>query len=81
MNESGERDGVVDSRGRRCPLPVIDLARRCAEVEIGATVELWANDPAADADVPAWCRMRGQELVAVAPLPGGGSSYLVRRAR
>jgi TusA-related sulfurtransferase len=77
---NGTRPPVVDSRGRRCPLPIIDLARRCADLEAGATVELWADDPAADADVPAWCRMRGHELVAIGPLDGGGSSYLVRLA-
>jgi tRNA 2-thiouridine synthesizing protein A len=70
---------VVDARGRRCPLPIIDLARRCAGIEVGATVELWADDPAAAADVAAWCRLRNHELVAVGPLAGGGSSFLVRR--
>jgi tRNA 2-thiouridine synthesizing protein A len=54
---------VVDARGRRCPLPVIDLARRLPEVEVGGVVELLADDPAADTDVPAWCRMRGQSYL------------------
>ena len=27
---------VVDSRGRRCPLPILDLARRIGDVPIGA---------------------------------------------
>jgi tRNA 2-thiouridine synthesizing protein A len=70
---------IVDSRGRRCPLPVIDLARVFGEVPVAGTITLWADDPAAGADVAAWCRMRGQELAASAPLPDGGDSFVIRR--
>ncbi|WP_460968537.1 sulfurtransferase TusA family protein [Pedococcus soli] len=54
---------VVDARGLRCPLPVIRLAQRVRDLEPGTVVEVWATDPAAAADVPAWCRMRGQEYL------------------
>ncbi|WP_250285800.1 MULTISPECIES: sulfurtransferase TusA family protein [unclassified Frankia] len=70
---------TVDARGRRCPLPVIELARRIGELDRDTTLVLWADDPAADLDVPAWCRMRSHELVATRPLPTGGTAYLVRR--
>ncbi|EFC80443.1 sulfurtransferase TusA family protein [Frankia sp. EUN1f] len=66
---------VVDALGRRCPLPIIELARRIRDVEVGQLVELRADDPAAAADVAAWCRMRGHELVA-APT---ADVFLVRR--
>jgi TusA-related sulfurtransferase len=69
----------VDAVGRRCPVPVIELARRISDVEIGDSVELMADDPAAAADVAAWCRMRGQELVETRSLEGGVTSYLIRR--
>ena len=58
-----EAPDVLDCRGQRCPLPVIALARRIGEVEVGATVRLLADDPAAAGDVAAWCRMRGQEFL------------------
>ncbi len=51
---------TLDCRGMRCPLPIIVLARHIEEVRIGEVVELLADDPAARADVPAWCRMKGQ---------------------
>ena len=72
-------DLVIDALGRRCPIPVILLARRIGEVEVGQVVELWADDPAAEADVQAWCRMRRQELVDASDRPGGGRAYRVRR--
>jgi tRNA 2-thiouridine synthesizing protein A len=56
---------VVDSRGRRCPQPVIDLARAAAGAAPGTELAVLADDPAARHDVPAWCRLRGHELVAV----------------
>jgi tRNA 2-thiouridine synthesizing protein A len=58
---------TVDCLGMACPRPIIELARRIADVEIGATIELLADDPAAAADLVAWCRMRGQRLVDAAP--------------
>ncbi len=70
---------TVDARGRRCPLPIIELARRIGEIDVGAALVLWADDPAADLDVPAWCRMRSQELVMTRALPMSGTAYLVRR--
>ena len=61
-----EPSDVLDCRGQRCPLPVIALARRIAEVELGTTIRLLADDPAAAGDVAAWCRMRGQEFLGAA---------------
>jgi tRNA 2-thiouridine synthesizing protein A len=60
---------VVDARGERCPVPVIRLARLVRDLPTlpeGAppvVVRVLATDPAAAADVPAWCRMRGQRFV------------------
>jgi TusA-related sulfurtransferase len=54
-------------------LPVIELAKRIGEVAIGHTVTVLADDPAAAADIPAWCRMTGNEYVADRP------PYTVRR--
>jgi TusA-related sulfurtransferase len=74
-------DLVLDCRGMRCPLPVIELARRIAEVEIGRIVAVVADDPAAAADVPAWCRLRGHEYAGVGAPAHGAPTYLVRRSR
>ena len=56
-------EDVVDARGRRCPLPVIDLARHAAEHPGARRVLVLATDPAAAHDIPAWCRMRGHRFV------------------
>jgi tRNA 2-thiouridine synthesizing protein A len=64
----------LDCRGMLCPLPVIKLAKALPTVVIGETVTVLADDPAAAVDIPAWCRMRSQELVEAA-----GERYVVRR--
>lgn len=74
--------GVVDARGLRCPLPVIHLARRAAVEGPGTVLEVWATDPAAASDVPAWCRMRGHEFLgaheATRPGDAGHTAYRLR---
>lgn len=56
-------DETLDCLGQRCPLPVIALARRLPQLPVGAVIRVLADDPAAANDIPAWCRMRGQEFV------------------
>jgi len=70
---------TLDCRGTRCPLPVIELARRIGDVGVGAVIAVAADDPAAASDVPAWCRMRGHEHAGTATAPDGVAVYLVRR--
>jgi TusA-related sulfurtransferase len=60
-------------------MPVVELARRITDVPVGAVVAVEADDVAARADVPAWCRMRGQEYVGEATAADGVPSYLVKR--
>ena len=60
----------LDCLGQRCPLPVIALAKRLPQVAVGDIVRVLADDPAAALDIPAWCRMRGQEFLG-SPLADG----------
>ena len=70
---------TLDCRGRRCPLPVIELARHIGDVEPGGTIAVAADDPAARLDVPAWCRMRGHDYLGETAAPDGTPVYAVRR--
>ncbi len=71
---------VVDSRGRLCPLPVIDLAKAIVTTEVGACVAVLADDAAAAADIPAWCHLRGHEFVGTWPDEDGSTTYVVRKS-
>ncbi|MDP9417048.1 MAG: sulfurtransferase TusA family protein [Actinomycetota bacterium] len=80
MNPDGAAVHVVDTRGRPCPIPVIELARNIGAVAVGERIAVLADDPAARLDIPAWCAMRGQEYGGEQPAEGG-TAYVVRRLR
>jgi TusA-related sulfurtransferase len=72
-------DLELDCRELRCPMPVIELAKHLADVEVGGLVGVVTRDVAARVDVPAWCRMRGQEYVGEDTADDGAARYVVRR--
>jgi tRNA 2-thiouridine synthesizing protein A len=79
---SGEQPGrevELDCRELRCPLPVIELARHLTDVEVGGRLAVVTLDPAARVDVPAWCRMKGQEYAGEDQAADGTPRYWVRR--
>jgi len=70
-------DRVLDERGKRCPVPVISLAR-ITNADPGTRVLLLADDAAAETDIPAWCTLRGRVLEWTGDAPDGrGRGYLV----
>ncbi|MEU3350411.1 aminotransferase class V-fold PLP-dependent enzyme [Streptomyces sp. NPDC037389] len=69
---------VVDSLGKRCPIPVIELAKVIGDVPVGGLVTVLSDDEAARLDIPAWCEMRSQEYVGERPAERG-VAYTVRR--
>ena len=69
---------TLDCRGQRCPLPVIALARRLPELPVGNVLTVLADDPAAANDIPAWCRLRGQDYLGRVDVDGA-PGFEVRR--
>ena len=56
---------TVDARGRKCPQPVILLAKAARDAPEGALVEVLCTDPASRVDIPAWTRMTGHTLTSL----------------
>jgi TusA-related sulfurtransferase len=69
---------TIDTLGRRCPIPVIELARQIGDVGVGELVDVLSDDDAARVDIPVWCRMKSQEYVGASPAEHG-VAYRVRR--
>ena len=74
----GQADLTIDTLGRRCPVPIIELARHIGDVGVGATIDVLSDDAAARVDIPVWCRMKGHEYVGASGLEAG-VAYRVRR--
>lgn len=65
-NRATDAPTEVDARGLRCPIPALRLARAVREGGPGY-YRLLADDPAADADIPALCAERGWTLLEAGP--------------
>lgn len=48
---------ILDCLGKRCPLPVIELAKALKSKPIGSQIRLLSDDPASAPDLIAWARM------------------------
>ena len=48
---------ILDCLGKRCPLPIIELAKALADKPAGFEVTLLSDDPASAPDLIAWARM------------------------
>lgn len=71
------RDQWIDELGSLCPAPVIALARAARTTAIDEVLVVLADDPAAEFDIPAWCRMTGNSFIS-ASAQVAGVAYAVR---
>ena len=53
----------LDFKDLRCPMPVVRMAQALKQVQIGEVVEGVSTDPGVMADIPAWARATGNEVV------------------
>lgn len=58
-----QSDATLDTKGLMCPMPIVKLAKKMKEMQVGQVLELIADDPGAKEDVPAWTQRTGNELV------------------
>ena len=70
---------TIDALGRKCPIPIIMLAEQIRDVPVGAVIAVLADDPAAYADIPAWCGMKSHEFVFRSELDRGWAFGIRRR--
>jgi tRNA 2-thiouridine synthesizing protein A len=54
---------TLDLEGMLCPMPVVKLAKAIKEIGNGEILEATATDAGVMADIPAWCKSTGNELL------------------
>ena len=74
---------MVDALGTWGPVPIHLIDRAARRAEPGGVIELLADDPLIEVDLPAWCHSSGNDLL---ELRRDGEGYLgrvgvTRRAR
>ena len=70
----------IDLKGLLCPMPIVKMSKAIKEINVGETLEAFATDPGVMADVPAWCRSTGNELVTLEKLDKQ-FRFVVRRSK
>jgi tRNA 2-thiouridine synthesizing protein A len=66
MTEELTSDLKLDLKGLMCPLPVVKMAQAIKKVEIGQVIEAEATDLGVLADILAWSKSTGNEMVKTA---------------
>ncbi|MBI3994701.1 MAG: sulfurtransferase TusA family protein [Nitrospirae bacterium] len=56
-------DQTLDCKGLLCPLPVIRTKQAIDKMTIGQVLEMLSTDPGSVADMAAWSRRTGHELL------------------
>jgi len=54
---------VLDARGLLCPMPIVKTAKAMKELEPGQVLKVMATDRGSLADVPAWAKSTGNDLL------------------
>ena len=61
MNSKPNR--ILDCVGMYCPIPVLKVREELDKLSIGQVLEVWADDPAAEEDIPRLAKRIGQEIL------------------
>ncbi|MDN7242276.1 sulfurtransferase TusA family protein [Planococcus sp. N028] len=56
-------DKVLDAKGLACPMPIVKTRKEMKDLESGQVLEIQATDKGAKADLAAWAKSGGHELL------------------
>jgi TusA-related sulfurtransferase len=59
-----QADESLDCFGLMCPMPIIKTAQAFKKMKIGQVLEIVATDKGIKQDMPAWCKITGNECLA-----------------
>jgi tRNA 2-thiouridine synthesizing protein A len=71
---------VLDTKGLKCPLPVLKARKALRDVPPGGLLRVLATDPGAVKDFEHFCRTTGSELVEQGEEEEGVLVFLIRKS-
>ena len=80
MSESPNPDLLLDLKGLLCPMPIVKISQAIKQVAVGGLIQATATDPGVLADIPAWTKSTGHDLVKM-ERGAGIITFWVRRAK
>lgn len=70
----------INLEGLLCPIPVVRVSQAVKNLAVGGILEATATDPGVLADIPAWARSTGNEVIAM-NREGKVITFLVKRLK
>ncbi|HEX9092941.1 MAG TPA: sulfurtransferase TusA family protein [Coriobacteriia bacterium] len=80
MSDDFKIDLELDLKGLLCPLPMVKVSQNIGNVPVGGIVRAVATDPGSMADIPAWAKSTGNEVLS-AEKADGEFVFLVKRLK
>ena len=79
MKSTVSADHTLDCSGHLCPAPILMTEEKMAAMRKTEVLEVLFTDPAAHADLRAWCRMTANEFLC-SRIEGTQTRVLIRKA-
>ncbi|MBI5232673.1 MAG: sulfurtransferase TusA family protein [Coriobacteriales bacterium] len=70
----------LDLRGLLCPMPMVKVSQNISNVPVGGVIRAVATDAGSMADIPAWAKSTGNEVLK-AEKEGDEFVFLVKRVK
>ncbi len=80
MSDDVHVDLELDLKGLLCPLPMVRVSQNIGNVPVGGVMRAVATDPGSMADIPAWAKSTGNEVLS-AEKQDGVFVFLVKRVK
>jgi tRNA 2-thiouridine synthesizing protein A len=71
---------VLDCKGLNCPLPVLKTKKAMDALTLGQILEMISTDPGSKADIAAWTKRTGNELLETVE-DGGNFRFFIKKTK
>ena len=73
-------DLELDLKGLLCPMPMVKVSQNIGSVPVGGVIRAVATDAGSMADIPAWAKSTGNEVLQAEKV-GSEYVFLVKRTK
>jgi tRNA 2-thiouridine synthesizing protein A len=80
MSQPVESNLKLNLEGLLCPIPIVKVSQAIKSMAVGGVLEATATDPGVLADIPAWTKSTGNELISIQK-EGKLITFLIKRAK
>ena len=79
-NSPKRANRILDCVGLYCPMPVIRTNEEIDKLAVGETLEVLADDSAAEEDLKAWAKRTGQKILEIEKT-NEGIRFLIKKTK